>query len=207
MSLKSITATMNGTTYILELGADGKYYATIPAPQPADNDLIQYRSYPVTIHAEDVAGNISVKDRDNSGDILQIIVKKSVAINIKHWEPPDRFNAADYNRIKYNICYIKQIADIIFDSVEFVGMGADKTWEEDPAPEDFQRIEQNLNYISVAAGLPEEDFPEHGGNSPFLNYEELNKIEEKCRQLFDWLYGTVMARRRLPFALGKRGNL
>lgn len=76
MSLKSITATMNGTTYILELGADGKYYATIPAPQPADNDLIQYRSYPVTIHAEDVAGNISVKDRDNSGDILQIIVKK-----------------------------------------------------------------------------------------------------------------------------------
>lgn len=86
-------------------------------------------------------------------------------------------------------------------------MGADKTWEEDPAPEDFQRIEQNLNYISVAAGLPEEDFPEHGGNSPFLNYEELNKIEEKCRQLFDWLYGTVMARRRLPFALGKRGNL
>lgn len=162
MSLKSIKDTINGTTYILELGADGKYYATIPAPQPA--------------------------------------------INIKHWEPTDRFNAADYNRIKYNICYIKQIADIIFDSVEFVGMGVDKTWEEDPALEDFQRIEQNLNYISVAAGLPEEDFLECSGNSTFLNYEELNKIEEKCRQLFDWLYGTVMARRRLPFKLGIGGS-
>lgn len=211
MSVKSTRVIIDGMTYILDPDPEesGVYHGLIPAPKSADTDLTEYRSYPILLHVEDTAGNITTKDNYDPvmGEQLQIVVKKNIFITIKHWEPPDFFNASDYNRIKYNICYLKEIADILYDSVEFENMGPDKSWHEDPEPEDFRRIEENLNYISLAAGFETDTYGPYEGNYSFLNYEKLNKIEEKCRQLFDWLYGTVMARRRLPFKLGKRGNL
>lgn len=209
MSVKYARAVIDGVTYELELGEDGFYHAVIPAPQAPDTDLMEFRSYAVTLQSGDVAGNATVKGKDDPelGGDLRLVVKENIFITTKHWEMPNHFNASDYNRIKYNVCYIKRIADALFGSVEFINMGPDKSWEEYPKPEDFQVIEKNLNYICIASGLPAEQYSIHMGNKPFLSYGELNQIEEVCQKLFNRLYGIMKARRRLPIVLGKRGTL
>lgn len=209
MSVKSATAQINGVTYTLELGEDGLYHAVVPAPQADNANLVEYRSYPVTLTADDTAGNITVKDKDDPelGGALRLVVKEDIFIITKSWKPSDFFNTADYNRIKNNICYIKQIADIIYGSVEFANMGPDKTWEEYPAPSEFRLMEMNLNYICLAAELPPEEYGLHQENYPFLDYMQLNQIENACRLIFERLFGIMKARKRLPFKLGKRGTL
>lgn len=209
MPIKSAMAQINGITYNLELGEDGLYHAVVPAPQADNANLVEYRSYPVTLTADDTAGNITVIDKDDPelGGALRLVVKEDIFIVTKRWEPSDCFNAADYNRIKNNICYIKQIADIIYGSVEFANMGPDKGWEEYPKPGEFRLMEMNLNYICLAAELPAEEYEIHLENGPFLDYTQLNQIETICRRLFERLYGIMKARRRLPFKLGKRGTL
>ncbi|MEY8357100.1 hypothetical protein AALB39_27665 [Lachnospiraceae bacterium 54-53] len=207
MSVKYAKAVVDGITYDLTLGDDGLYHAVIPAPRAPDTDMMEYRSYGVNLQTEDDAGNITIKNKGDLGENLWLVVKKNIFITTRHWEPPDYFNVADYNRIKSNICYLKQIADALFDSVEFVNMGSDKSWEEYPTPEEFRLMEQNLNYICEASGLPAEQYSPHLGNQPFSSYEDLNQIEDACQKLFDRLYGIIKARRRLPFTLGKRGIL
>lgn len=209
MSVKYARAMIDGVTYELELGEDGFYHAVIPAPQAPDTDLMEFRSYAVTLQSGDVAGNVTVKGKDDPelGGDLRLVVKENIFISTKGWTSTDRFNVSDYNRIKYNVCYIKRIADALFGSVEFINMGPDKSWEEYPKPKDFRVIEKNLNYICIASGLPAEHYSVHMENKPFLSYGELNQIEEVCQKLFNRLYGIMKARRRLPIVLGKRGTL
>lgn len=207
MPVKSTNAVINGITYILELGEDGLYHAIVPAPKAEDSDLVEYRGYPVTLMAEDTAGNVTVRDQDDPelGGDLRLVVKEDIFIAIKHWESQDYFNAVDYNRIKYNIGYIKRIADVICGSVEYENPGPDKSWEEYPKPEELQQMERNLNYICQASGLDPDQYGAHLANKPFLDYNELNHIEESCQKLFNRLYGMMKARKRFPFRMGKRG--
>lgn len=81
MAVKTVQATINGTTYTLTLdSATGKYKATITAPSKSSyNQSGHY--YPVSVKATDVAGNSTTKDATDStlGTSLQLQVKEKVA--------------------------------------------------------------------------------------------------------------------------------
>lgn len=81
MSVKTVQATINGQTYNLALNSStGAYEATITAPSTSSYPLSEHY-YPVSIKAEDTAGNITTKDAADSvlGSSLRLTVKENVA--------------------------------------------------------------------------------------------------------------------------------
>ncbi len=81
MSVKTVTAVINGQTYTLTKNNDtGKYEATITAPSKSSyNQSGHY--YNVQVKATDEAGNTTTKDASDSnlGSSLQLRVKEKVA--------------------------------------------------------------------------------------------------------------------------------
>jgi hypothetical protein len=81
MSVKTVQATLNGQTYNLTLNSStGAYEATITAPSTSSYSLSGHY-YPVSIKAEDTAGNVTTKDATDStlGSSLRLTVKEKVA--------------------------------------------------------------------------------------------------------------------------------
>lgn len=81
MSIKTVQATLNGQTYNLTLNSStGAYEATITAPSTSSYPLNGHY-YPVSIKAEDTAGNVTTKDATDStlGGSLRLTVKEKVA--------------------------------------------------------------------------------------------------------------------------------
>ena len=81
MSIKTVQATLNGQTYNLTLNSStGAYEATITAPSTSSYPLSGHY-YPVSIKAEDTAGNVTTKDATDStlGSNLRLTVKEKVA--------------------------------------------------------------------------------------------------------------------------------
>lgn len=81
MSIKTVQATLNGQTYNLTLNSStGAYEATITAPSTSSYPLSGHY-YPVSIKAEDTAGNVTTKDATDStlGGSLRLTVKEKVA--------------------------------------------------------------------------------------------------------------------------------
>lgn len=81
MSVKTVQATLNGQTYNLTLNSStGAYEATITAPSTSSYPLSGHY-YPVSIKAEDTAGNVTTKDATDStlGKSLRLTVKEKVA--------------------------------------------------------------------------------------------------------------------------------
>jgi hypothetical protein len=81
MAVKTVQAVVNGQTYTLTLNSStGKYEATITAPSKSSYNLTGHY-YPVTVKAEDEAGNSeTVTTSDTTlGSSLQLKVKEKVA--------------------------------------------------------------------------------------------------------------------------------
>lgn len=81
MSVKTVKAIINNQTYTLTLNSStGKYEATITAPSKSSYPMDGHY-YPVTIQAEDDAGNVTTKDASDLsiGSSLQLQVKEKVA--------------------------------------------------------------------------------------------------------------------------------
>lgn len=81
MSVKTVTAVINGQTYTLTKNSStGKYEATITAPSKSSYTLSGHY-YPVTVKATDEAGNSTTKDATDAtlGSSLQLKVKEKTA--------------------------------------------------------------------------------------------------------------------------------
>ena len=69
-----------------------------------------------------------------------------------NWEPSDKFNFTDYNRIRNNLIYLKERANRLIRPFEIEDMGEDITyylayWD----VQFFNAIEKNLDIISENA--------------------------------------------------------
>lgn len=81
MSVKTVQATLNGQTYNLTLNSvSGAYEATITAPAKSSYPLSGHY-YPISIRAEDTAGNVTTKDATDAslGNSLRLTVKEKTA--------------------------------------------------------------------------------------------------------------------------------
>lgn len=77
MAIKQVKATINGQTYNLTYNSStGKYEATVTAPSKSSYNVNSGHYYPITVTAQDVAGNTcTVTDTDSGVDTSTIGVR------------------------------------------------------------------------------------------------------------------------------------
>lgn len=119
------------------------------------------------------------------------------------WQADDYFNIQDYNRIKGNLNEIRVQALTLWPDFPFEEMGADKTYQDYGFyADEINRFEENVEHIC------EGTFPFAVGekqtfyeNTPFITWEELNRIEEACRLMYSNIWSRISGRRMLAFVL------
>ena len=119
------------------------------------------------------------------------------------WQADDYFNIQDYNRIKGNLNEIRVQALTLGPDFPFEGVGADKTSQDYGFyADEINRFEENVEHIC------EGTFPFAVGekqtfyeNTPFITWEELNRIEEACRLMYSNIQSRISGRRMLAFVL------
>lgn len=120
------------------------------------------------------------------------------------WSSTDRFNISDYNRIKNNIEYLRQIGNEVYKYFKLDDMGEDKTsysgfW----TPAEFNLFESNLELIK--ANFPASNIgarKTYFENGPFIDWKELNRIESVLLNYYDMATLQKAILPRLSFRLG-----
>ena len=119
------------------------------------------------------------------------------------WQASDFFNIQDYNRIKGNLNEIWTMALTMWPDFSFEEMGTDKTYEDYGFyADEINKFEENLEHICQGT------FPFDIGekqifydNQPFIDWRELNRIEEACRLIYSNIRSREAGRRYLAFVL------
>lgn len=119
------------------------------------------------------------------------------------WQESDYFNIGDYNRIKGNINEIRVQALTLWPDFDLEDMGEDKTYQDYGFHADeINRFEANIDH--VCAGT----YPFAVGNrktfydnQPFIDWRELNRIEEACRFIHNNIQSRINGRKKLAFTL------
>lgn len=121
-----------------------------------------------------------------------------------NWKSGDVFECSDYNRIKNNIYYLKEQAELLCAPVvNFEDMGADKTYTDFYYADEFNKFENNLDRINNTV------FPQDIGakqtfydNGAFIGSKEISQLENACRKIKDMLDRIRQTRKRIPFRMG-----
>lgn len=117
----------------------------------------------------------------------------------------DFINAADYNRIKNNLLFLRELALTIYPRVPPLTVGADKPTDGSAYiyAREFNEIETALKTLAEST-LPF-DFGEYQtfyDNGRVIGFEELNRIESAELTMYRTLNSSIDGLRRLPFRLG-----
>lgn len=117
----------------------------------------------------------------------------------------DRFNAEDYNRIKNNIQYLRDLAITMYIDFDISDMGKDKSVSDYPYADEINLIENNLEIVTAntlrKSYGAKQIFTDNGA---FIDFNELNRIESATLDLYNNLSSQYEGRRMLTFMLGAR---
>ena len=119
------------------------------------------------------------------------------------WQESDFFNVEDYNRIKRNLNEIRAQAVILWPEFSLEDRGADKTYEDYSFyADEINRFETNVGRICAgtypfAVGNQKTFYD----NQPFIDWQELNRIEEACRLIYSNIQSRLNGRKILAFTL------
>ena len=119
------------------------------------------------------------------------------------WRASDYFNIDDYNRIKGNLGEIRALAITLWPDFEFEDMGDDKTYQDYGFyADEINRFEANIDHICAGT------FPfavgesrKYYDNTPFIDCQELNRIELACLKIYGNITGRTDGIKRLAFSL------
>ena len=119
------------------------------------------------------------------------------------WKSEDFFNVQDYNRIKNNLYVIQSIAQEVISHFYFEDMGPDKRYTDYGFyADEINCFERNIENIRTGV------FPFAVGslktyyeNQPFINWEELNRIEKACELIYSNIQSLANGRKMLAFTL------
>lgn len=120
-----------------------------------------------------------------------------------NWKEGDFFNIEDYNRIKGNLNEIRSQALLLWPDFIFEEMGSDKTYQDYGFyADEINRFESNVENIRTGT------YPFKTGsrqtfydNQPFIDWKELNRIEEASRLIYSNIQSRYNGRRTLLFTL------
>ena len=119
------------------------------------------------------------------------------------WQESDFFNVEEYNRIKGNLNEIRAQAVILWPEFSLEDMGADKTYEDYSFyADEINRFETNVGRICAgtypfAVGNQKTFY----NNQPFIDWQELNRIEEASRLIYSNIQSRLNGRKILAFTL------
>lgn len=121
-----------------------------------------------------------------------------------NWVQSDRFNFSDYNRIKNNIAYLKEIAIEIYLDFPFEDMGADKvSYADYPYADEFTKLESNLERIRVNTfRFDDSESKTWYENQRTPSYEDFNRIEMACLKFYKGLESVKANKGKLSLRLG-----
>lgn len=115
----------------------------------------------------------------------------------------DRFNVADYERIRNNLLFLKEKAKRYYKLFDYENMDK-KTVRDYLYADDINAIEDNLATLSKkTVGLSFGEQPIFYANSPTFNYDELNRIESALETLYARIYTDSRSVYQLSFTLGE----
>lgn len=128
----------------------------------------------------------------------------------------DFFNVEDYNRIKNNLLYLRELATQLMNNIPRITVGADKHYPDNSNP-DFDNdnfFADEINMIEDGLEALDEkfvfiDFGEKQTfyeNGRFIDARELNRIESAELKMYDILTSSIAGKHRLAFRLGTREN-
>lgn len=120
----------------------------------------------------------------------------------------DRFNAVDYNRIKNNLIYLRDLATTVYESFNIETVSNDKTTADFFYADEINAMERNLDTINnntLKRNYGTRVTFSANGNTPV--YTELNRLESAILDLYDRLSNQSEGRRTLTFNFGMKGGL
>ena len=119
----------------------------------------------------------------------------------------DRFNAGDFNRIKNNLEYLKELAIKLYDSFSIVSMGADKTPADYFYADEINALEENLDTINKnTLNMSYGTSPVYNDNGNTMDFIELNRLEGAILDLYDKLTNKSNGRRMFTWNFGMKGD-
>lgn len=120
------------------------------------------------------------------------------------WVAGDYFNISDYNRIKNNIAYLRELALTVYTNFPFEDMGVDKTsYSQYPYADEFNALENNLESLRQNTFLfDDSEQKEWYENQRTPNYEDFNRLERACLLFKEGFESQKSMKRRLSFRLG-----
>jgi hypothetical protein len=128
----------------------------------------------------------------------------------------DFFNIEDYNRIKNNLMYLREIGGELFYPLPTITVGADKHYPIAGSPDfdndnffadEINLIEDGLDALDQAIGLFQ-----HGNkstfyeNGRFIGFAELNRIESAELELYEYITDSIAGKSHLAIRFGEREN-
>lgn len=120
----------------------------------------------------------------------------------------DRFNASDFNRIKNNLIYLRDLAIKMYTEFDIEKVSDDKGYADYPYADEINAIEDNLDTINEHTisrnyGV-KQTFNDNGA---FIDFNELNRIEGAELDLYDRLTNEHDGRRMFTWNFGMKGGL
>lgn len=120
----------------------------------------------------------------------------------------DRFNASDFNRLKNNLEYLREMAIELYKEFSIVSLGEDRTPADYFYADEINQLEDNLNTINNhtykrAYGTT----PKYFENGNTMDFAELNRLEGAMLDLYTRLSTQAINRRTLTWNFGIKGGL
>lgn len=117
----------------------------------------------------------------------------------------DRFNASDFNRIKNNLTYLRDLASRLYDEFSIASLGGDRTPADYFYADEINQLEKNLDTInSNSLKRSYGTAPVYVDNGNTMDYVELNRLEGAILDLYNKLTNQYNGRRNLTFMLGAK---
>ena len=120
----------------------------------------------------------------------------------------DRFNAVDFNRIKNNLDYLRELAIKLYDEFAINALGSDRTPADYVYADEINQLEENLTIIN------NNTLKRHYGTAPTyvnngrtMDFTELNRLESAILDLYDRLTNQSEGRRKFQWNFGIKEGL
>lgn len=119
----------------------------------------------------------------------------------------DRFNATDFNRIKNNLAYLRDLAITLYEEFSIVSLGNDRTPADYFYADEINQLEANLvtinqNTLKRSYGTA----PTYVENGNTMDYTELNRLESATLDLYNRLTNQSEGRRMFTWNFGMKGG-
>lgn len=119
----------------------------------------------------------------------------------------DRFNAVDFNRIKNNLSYLRDMAVSLYGDFSIVSLGENRTPADYFYADEINQLESNLNTInSSTLRMSYGTAPIYADNGATMNYTELNRLEGAILDLYNRLTNEAEGRRMFAWNFGTKGG-